>query len=165
MTHNDILSEIVHLASAALCADLTEVKKQAIGDIAEACASVVACDFGGTKDGKGDGAPRTSRPTDGDEAKDGARRKARYKIINAKSAHVHRVEIEGHKIDGTCIPKGDGVNLAIIEHNGKSFAALRTVGCGMWLCSRMMFFAMRGAASYYGHKKRLRENRRGKQEK
>ena len=67
MTHNDILSEIVHLASAALCADLTEVKKQAIGDIAEACASVVACDFGGK-----DGAPRTSRPTDGDEAKDGA---------------------------------------------------------------------------------------------
>lgn len=51
MTHNDILSEIVHLASAALCADLTEVKKQAIGDIAQACASVVACDFGG-KDGK-----------------------------------------------------------------------------------------------------------------
>ena len=61
MTHNDILSEIVHLASAALCADLTEVKKQAIGDIAEACASVVACDFGGTKDGKGDGAPRSGR--------------------------------------------------------------------------------------------------------
>ena len=76
MTHNDILSEIVHLASAALCADLTEVKKQAIGDIAEACASVVACDFGGTKDGKGDGAPRTSRPTEGEatdgEATDGA---------------------------------------------------------------------------------------------
>ena len=75
MTHNDILSEIVHLASAALCADLTEVKKQAIGDIAEACASVVACDFGETKDGKGDGAPRTSRPTEGEatdgEAKDG----------------------------------------------------------------------------------------------
>ena len=69
MTHNDILSEIVHLASAALCADLTEVKKQAIGDIAEACASVVACDFGG-KDGKGDGAPRTSRPTEGEEAKE-----------------------------------------------------------------------------------------------
>ena len=61
MTHNDILSEIVHLASAALCADLTEVKKQAIGDIAEACASVVACDFGGK-----DGAPRTSRPTEGE---------------------------------------------------------------------------------------------------
>lgn len=71
MTHNDILSEIVHLASAALCADLTEVKKQAIGDIAEACASVVACDFGG-KDGKGDGAPRTARPTEGGAAKDDA---------------------------------------------------------------------------------------------
>lgn len=52
MTHNDVLSEIVHLASAALCADLTEVKKQAIGDIAAACATVVPCDFGGGKDGK-----------------------------------------------------------------------------------------------------------------
>ena len=51
MTHNDILSEIVHLASAGLCADLTEVKKQAIGDIAQACASVLPVDFGG-KDGK-----------------------------------------------------------------------------------------------------------------
>ena len=61
MTHNDILSEIVHLASAALCADLTEVKKQAIGDIAAACASVVACDFGAAKDGKGDGASRSGR--------------------------------------------------------------------------------------------------------
>ncbi len=65
MTHNDILSEIVHLASAALCADLTEVKKQAIGDIAAACASVVPCDFGGGKDG----AAKDGAATDG-EAKE-----------------------------------------------------------------------------------------------
>jgi len=163
MTHNDILSEIVHLASAGLCADLTEVKKQAIGDIAAACASVVAFDFGAAKDGKGDGASRTSRPTEG-EAKD-ARRKAIFKFVNAKTAHVHRVQIEGHTFDGFCISNSDGEHLATIDHNGKTFAELITAGCGKWLCSRMMFFAMRGAASYYGHKKRLRENRRGKQEK
>ena len=69
-THNDILSEIVHLASAALCADLTEVKKQAIGDIAQACASVLPVDFGKVdfslaEDGA-DGAPGTPRPTDGE---------------------------------------------------------------------------------------------------
>ncbi len=75
MTHNDILSEIVHLASAALCADLTEVKKQAIGDIAAACASVVPCDFGKVDFSLAeDGASGTPRPTDGEatEAKDGA---------------------------------------------------------------------------------------------
>ena len=76
MTHNDILSEIVHLASAALCADLTEVKKQAIGDIAEACASVLPVDFGKVDFSLAeDGASRTPRPTDGEatdgEAKDG----------------------------------------------------------------------------------------------
>ncbi len=75
MTHNDILTEIVHLASAALCADLTEVKKQAIGDIAAACASVLPVDFGKVDFSlAGDGAAGTSRPTDGaadGETKDG----------------------------------------------------------------------------------------------
>lgn len=42
MTHNDVLSEIVHLASAALVADLTCVKRQALGDIAQAAASAIA---------------------------------------------------------------------------------------------------------------------------
>ena len=47
------------------------MKKQAIGDIAAACASVVACDFGAAKgDGKGDGASKDGAAAN-DAAKDG----------------------------------------------------------------------------------------------
>ncbi len=39
---NDVLIEIVHIAAAALVADLTSVKRQALGDIAQACAAAIA---------------------------------------------------------------------------------------------------------------------------
>lgn len=47
-TENDTLMEIVHLASAALVADLTEVKRHALADIYEAIASILPVDHAAT---------------------------------------------------------------------------------------------------------------------
>jgi len=158
---NEILNDVIHTASQAILCENESIKLQAIGDIVDALACVIPTERSAR------GADPTDERADGRGRSPNAPLKTKIRSINGCMTVIAKTDLCGRKFYAEAEKRAEYYVARVYEDRGADgiYDICRidfADHCGSNAVMQMLRGVLIGISSHYGHKARLRANKRNR---